>query len=127
MKYVVPLIVAIIIIITLVDIASYKYLNATSNNIEEKLNVIEKNIEKSNWHSAESYVDELEKMWVKTSSKWAILIEHREIDDIDMSLSKLKSFIDTKNKDLSLAELKTLKELYSHIPSNEKLNLENVL
>lgn len=127
MKHVVPLIVMIIILIIFVDIASYKYLYTSSNSMEEKLHVIEKDIKNGNWKSAETYVNDLEKTWGKVSSKWAILIEHREIDDIDMSLSKLKSFIDSKNKDLSLAELKTLKELYNHIPSNEKLTLENIL
>ncbi|AST56885.1 DUF4363 family protein [Thermoanaerobacterium thermosaccharolyticum] len=127
MKYVVPLIVMIIILIIFVDITSYKYLYTSSNSMEKKLDVIEKNIKNDNWKSAETCVNDLEKTWGKVNSKWAILIEHREIDDIDMSLSKLKSFIDSKNKDLSLAELKTLKELYSHIPSNEKLTLENIL
>ncbi|MEG6570163.1 DUF4363 family protein [Thermoanaerobacterium thermosaccharolyticum] len=127
MKYVVPLIVMIIILIIFVDITSYKYLYTSSNSMEKKLDVIEKNIKNDNWKSAETCVNDLEKTWGKVNSKWAILIEHREIDDIDMSLSKLKSFIDSKNKDLSLAELKTLKELYNHIPSNEKLTLENIL
>ncbi|ADL69695.1 conserved hypothetical protein [Thermoanaerobacterium thermosaccharolyticum DSM 571] len=127
MKYVVPLIVTITMLIIFVDITSYNYLYVSSSSIEKKLEAIEKDIESEKWSSAKSYVNDLEKTWGKVNSKWAILIEHREIDDIDMSLSKLKSFIDSKNKDLSLAELKTLKELYSHIPSNEKLTLENIL
>lgn len=127
MKYVIPLITTITVLIILVDIASYNYLYSSSNNMEKKLETIEQNIKSEKWMNAKANADDLEKTWGKISSKWAILIEHREIDDIDMSLSKLKSFIDTKDKDLSLSELKTLKELYSHIPSNEKLTLENIL
>ncbi|WP_231969069.1 DUF4363 family protein [Thermoanaerobacterium sp. RBIITD] len=123
----IPLIVIIVVFIVLIDISSYKYLDTTSKNIDQKLTYIEKDISNNNWNSAKKHINDLEKIWHETNSKWAILIEHREIDDIDMSLSKLKSFIDTKNKDLSLAELQTLKELYSHIPSNEKLNFENIL
>ncbi|AFK85054.1 MULTISPECIES: DUF4363 family protein [Thermoanaerobacterium] len=127
MKYVIPLITTITVLIILVDIASYNYLYSSSNNMEKKLETIEQNIKSEKWMNAKANADDLEKTWGKISSKWAILIEHREIDDIDMSLSKLKSFIDTKDKDLSLSELKTLKELYGHIPSNEKLTLENIL
>lgn len=127
MKYVIPLITTITVLIIFVDIASYNYLYSSSNNMEKKLETIEQNIKSEKWMNAKANADDLEKTWGKVSSKWAILIEHREIDDIDMSLSKLKSFIDTKDKDLSLSELKTLKELYSHIPSNEKLTLENIL
>jgi hypothetical protein len=127
MKHVIPLIATITILIILVDIASYNYLYASSNSIEKKLDVIEQDIKSEKWMSAKTNADDLEKIWGKISNKWAILIEHREIDDIDMSLSKLESFIETKDKDLSLSELKTLKELYSHIPSNEKLTLENIL
>ncbi|MEG6567415.1 DUF4363 family protein [Thermoanaerobacterium saccharolyticum] len=127
MKYVIPLIATITVLIILVDITSYNYLYSSSNNMEKKLETIEQNIKNEKWMNAKTNADDLEKTWGKVSNKWAILIEHREIDDIDMSLSKLKSFIDTKDKDLSLSELKTLKELYSHIPSNEKLTFENIL
>lgn len=127
MKHVIPLIAAITVLIILVDIASYNYLYTSSNSMEKKLEVIEQNIKSEKWMIAKTNADDLEKTWGKVSNKWAILVEHREIDDIDMSLSKLKSFIETKDKDLSLSELKTLKELYSHIPSNEKLTLENIL
>lgn len=65
MKHVVPLIVMIIILIIFVDIASYKYLYTSSNSMEEKLHVIEKDIKTGNWKSAETYVNDLEKHGAK--------------------------------------------------------------
>lgn len=127
MKFVIPLIVIIIVLILLVDVTSYRYLDVTSKNIDNKLTFIRSDINDKKWDNAKRHINELENIWKKTNSKWAILIEHREIDDIDMSLAKLKSYIDTEDTSLSLAELKTLDELYRHIPLNEKLNLENVL
>ena len=63
----------------------------------------------------------------KIGKKWAILVEHREIDEIEINMEKLKSYVETKNKDLSMAQLKAIKMLIRHIPQNEKPTLENIL
>lgn len=127
MKYIVPLMVFIIVLIIVLDLISYKYLDKTSNNLSDMINFVQSDIEKENWSKAEKNIDTMEKEWDKVNKKWAILIEHREIDEIEMNMTRLKSHIDTKNKDLSLAELKSLKMLIKHIPLNEKLSIENIL
>ncbi|MDI6604359.1 MAG: DUF4363 family protein [Thermoanaerobacteraceae bacterium] len=122
-----PLITIIVALIILIDIASYNYLNTTSQNFNNTIINIEKDVNNEKWDSAKNKIEKLDKTWNKTNSKWAILIEHNEIDEIDITLAKLKSYIYTNNKNFSLAELKTLNEKFKHIPVSEKLILENIL
>jgi hypothetical protein len=124
---VLPLITIIVTLIILIDIATYNYLNTTSQNFNNTIINIEKDVNNEKWDSAKNKIEKLDKTWKKTNSKWAILIEHNEIDEIDITLAKLKSYIYTNNKNFSLAELKTLNEKFKHIPVSEKLILENIL
>ena len=57
---------------------------------------------------------------------WAILIDHTEIDNIDMALAKIEQYIKTGEKGLALGELSSLELLIRHIPDKEKLSLENI-
>ncbi|ADD01757.1 conserved hypothetical protein [Thermoanaerobacter mathranii subsp. mathranii str. A3] len=127
MRYVVPLMISVVIFIVLLDIISFKYLDKTSENLNKMLTKVQQNIEKEHWEEAQKNIKTVEKEWKNINKKWAMLIEHREIDEIEINMEKLKSYVDTKNKDLSSAQLKAIKMLIRHIPQNEKPILENIL
>ncbi|HHW57501.1 MAG TPA: DUF4363 family protein [Clostridia bacterium] len=126
MKYVVPLIIFLLLFIIILDVVTIRYLDKTSENLNETLSIVEGNIKKGDWEKAKQYIEKVEKQWKKIDKKWALIIEHREIDEIEMNMEKLKSYIETKNKDLSMAQLKTVKMLLKYIPQNEKPTLENI-
>jgi len=126
-RYVVPLMISIVAFVLLLDIVSFNYLDKTSENLDKMLTIVQQNIEKENWTEAKKNIDKAEKEWKNIDKKWAILIEHREIDEIEINMEKLKSYVETKNKDLSMAQLKAIKMLIRHIPQNEKPTLENIL
>ncbi|MGE5458328.1 MAG: DUF4363 family protein, partial [Methanococcaceae archaeon] len=65
--------------------------------------------------------------WNHMKDKWALLLDHQEIDNINISLSKMKEYIKGKNKNDSLAEVSTLKLLFIHIPEKEAISLKNIL
>lgn len=127
MRYAVPLMISIVTFILILDIISFKYLDNTSKNLDEMLTIVQQNIEEENWSEATKNIDTAEIKWKNIDKKWAILIEHREIDEIEINMEKLKSYVETKNKDLSMAQLKAIKMLIRHIPQNEKPILENIL
>lgn len=119
--------ISIVAFVLLLDIVSFNYLDKTSKNLDKILTIVQQNIEKESWTEAKKNIDKAEKEWKNIDKKWAILIEHREIDEIEINMEKLKSYVETKNKDLSMAQLKAIKMLIRHIPQNEKPTLENIL
>jgi hypothetical protein len=119
--------ISIVAFVLLLDIVSFKYLDKTSENLNKMLTVVQQNIEKEHWKEAKKSIEKAEREWKKIGKKWAILVEHREIDEIEINMEKLKSYVETKNKDLSMAQLKAIKMLIRHIPQNEKPTLENIL
>jgi hypothetical protein len=55
-----------------------------------------------------------------------MLVDHYEIDNIELLLSQLASFVKNKNKNDALSCVSSLKTLIKHIPDKESLSLKNI-
>lgn len=72
--------------------------------------------------------DELEEKWDETKYKWAALIDHEEIDNIEETMHRVEMLIgDTEEKIELLSELNKLGFYLEHIPEREAFSLENIL
>ncbi len=119
-------IILTLLIITTGIIASHN-LSKSSDKIESYISGIETNIKSSNWKKADSDLSNMKKEWKKIGTGWSILIDHIEIDNIDNSISRLSSFIRSKDSTEILAESSNLRQYIKHIPEKESFNLKNIL
>lgn len=107
-------------------ILTIKSYSRASREISDKIWVASGYITFDNWDEAKKEIDNIEKLWAKTERKWEMLIDHLEIDNIEMSLKKTKKYIETKDKTLSLAELESLDFMVNHIYKKESFRLSNI-
>ena len=84
-------------------------------------------MESEDWQKAESEIEKLSTEWHSVMKLWSALIDHHEIDNIDVTLSKLKSLIQSKDKSTALSEATVLRKFIVHIPEKEKLSISNIL
>jgi len=98
----------------------------TADTLISKSGVIKTDIENENWDRALSGLMEFKSFWNDVKSVWTILINHTEIDSIDMALARIEQYILTREKGLALGEMSLLELMVKHIPQKEKLTLENV-
>ncbi len=98
----------------------------TSNRMNDKVFYIEETIKLNNWVEAEKILSDLEEHWAETEKKWAVLIDHFEVDNIDVSIKKLAGYIESRDYSMALAENKALGILIKHIPENTALKLKNI-
>ncbi|MDI3534174.1 MAG: hypothetical protein PWQ82_539 [Thermosediminibacterales bacterium] len=103
------------------------FLDKTSSSMADILNKIEKAVVQENWPDANKSLSVLEKQWRQNQPYWSILINHHEIDNIELSITHIKEYIKSKNTSEARAEIAGMKLFLKHIPENEKLSLENVL
>lgn len=127
MKKAITLILILIFAIIIAGIYISKGLYAASEELEINISAIEAVILARDWEKAEKLLAELKSEWAKTRNVWAMLIDHGEIDNIDMSFSKLAEYIFTKELPLAMAEASVLKQLVKHIPEKESFRLQNIL
>ncbi|MDD3705956.1 MAG: DUF4363 family protein [Clostridiaceae bacterium] len=124
-----PLIIIISLVVLIVAggaITLYA-LNSESQRLDDSLSVIEEAIENQNWDNASKDLKKFHSKWDKTSPLWSMLVDHYEIDNIELLLSQLASYVKNKNKNDALTSISSLKTLIKHIPDKESLNPKNIL
>lgn len=123
-------IIGLILVLTILIIASSVYtqriLYNDSLRLEQSIDQIEKNTQAENWIQAENTVNQVNKIWSEVKGTWASLIDHEEIDNIDVTLSRLQILIKAKDIPSALSEAAALKKFINHIPDKERLSIRNV-
>ena len=122
------IVITIIIIIIGADLILNNYLKQSSkgllNSLEELKGKINKNEE--GIKELEVRADKIYHNWNKVEEKWAMLVLHSELDQIETALIKTKSRIKEYNLKDCLEEIETSIFLINHISEKEKFCLKNV-
>ena len=120
-------IVVIVMLLLGGSFTSYRYIQTTTHTAGEHLELLEQSISIEKWEGAQKELSTVHQSWDKSNTWWSILLDHEEIDTIDMSLSRLESLLARQDVTLSLAEVSTLKILFENLHDKEKFTLKNVL
>lgn len=123
------LIICIIVLIAFISISIFveSKLQQSANEILKDIDLLYNEISDENWDKVDNDLKKLENKWENTSDKWALLVEHEEIDQITVSFLKSKTFTINREKEEALAELREFKFMIDHIPKITKLELKNIL
>jgi deoxyadenosine/deoxycytidine kinase len=97
-----------------------------SARLDCSLSELEKEIENMNWEAAAKGLKEFHDNWDRISKVWTMLIDHYEIDNIELAITELDSYIKSQEKSEALAQLASVRVLIKHIPAKEALNLSNL-
>lgn len=99
------------------------------NNGEKTVSSIEniqKNVSEENWEKALEETDKLKVNWEKDVKWITILIDHRETDEINQTLSSLREYVIYRETPELMATASALKQMFEHIPLKERLITENI-
>ena len=119
----------VILVISLIFFGSYisaNFLTSSSNDVIISLNSLEKIVRDGKWDNTNNGISSVNNKWKQIKNKWAVLLDHQEIDNIEISLSKMNEYVKARALSQSLAEISSLKLLIGHIPEKEALSLGNV-
>ncbi|MFZ3102793.1 MAG: DUF4363 family protein [Desulfitobacteriaceae bacterium] len=109
------------------SLSSYHYINSTSKDLVTRLENVEESVQNQKWSVAQEQLELTQTSWEKTKYWWTILLDHHEIDNIDLSAARLKQYLKAQDKTLSLGEVSALKMLFEHIADTEALTFKNIL
>lgn len=119
--------IALLILIIVGWIYVFDSVENTSSSFVNNLNILNENINSNDWKEANIKFSKIEEKWNKTRDMWSILLDHHEIDNIDLAMSKASQYLKSKNTSLSLGEIETLIKLFNIVMENQDLTLTNVL
>ena len=116
-----------LIIIIIGSLMSIQYISNQSETLQKQLIELEKHIDNEDWSQADTLYKSFKQKWVNIDHKWSMLIDHYEIDYINMDLGELEAYIKTQDKTNALAKISSLQLLVKHIPEKEYPSLKNIL
>lgn len=121
---------AAIIALTAAIIASGLFalfiLSSSSKKLDESVLKIEDNTRAGEWKKAEEELKSFKENWGDTRRKWAMLLDHIEIDNIDSTTSRMSEYIKARDTSSALAEIAELRQFIKHIPEKEAFSLKNI-
>jgi len=103
------------------------YIDNTAASLMNGTSAVEQSIQVRKWSEAKEEFSRLNTSWNKISPKWMVLIDHQELDNINMTMARAEEFMKTRYVPGAMSELAQLKLLFKHIPENESVNLKNIL
>lgn len=119
---------AVIFIILIFGSVWYnKYLTETTLALDEKLHLIQEAIQHKNWENIHDLIENFEEIWNGEKKICNLLLDHEQIDNIDIALERLKSYAISQDEALSLGEVATLRLFINRIRDVEKISIENIL
>ncbi len=123
------LIVTLVIFAVLLGfgISAYYYIDYSAHTLMAEVDRLEKDVAGGQRSPANQDFSRLDASWKKTGAMWTTLIDHQELDSINITLARVKKFLDTGDIPGFMSELAELKLLLRHIPEKEALNLRNIL
>lgn len=117
------LIVAILIISWMV---MYNFIVQSVEDINSVIANMENTISNDNWDSTLGLYNTVNEKWENTRKVLMLILDHEEMEKINLALERTEGYISAKNKSLTLGEVAALKYFFSHVKEKESLSLKNI-
>ncbi|MCX7746947.1 MAG: DUF4363 family protein [Clostridia bacterium] len=129
MKSLKPIIITVLVLTLILigaSILTNRALYSSAQKLDGYITNLEKHTVSGDWTKAKEQLNVFEENWNRTEKIWSMLLDHIEIDNIDMALSRMSKFVETQNTPLALGEAAVLKHFIKHIPEKESFKLANL-
>ena len=122
-----PLTAAALVLILAACIGVWSYLRDSAEQICAEVSAVEEALWAEDWAAAEQGITQLEAEWQELAPRWAMLIDHQEMEDVEISLVDLKSAVRRRELQEALKEAAELEYFLRHTPDAERPAWENIL
>lgn len=124
------IIILLIIIIVGGDFYTRNHLKKSTEELLSKLENLKEKIllakESENRQELKKEMEKTEQRWRKISDIWSIVIVHQEIDNIEQTLVRAKSYIYDGNLEDAIAEVEAAIFFANHINEREQIKIKNI-
>lgn len=105
---------------------SYRYIETRTQTMGALLESVEDSIIVQKWEGAQADLNIAQQNWKADNTWWSIILNHQQIDNININMKRLEKFILLQDVSQSIGEVTTLELLFENIFETEVLNLENI-
>lgn len=128
MKEILIIVISILIVIVGANI-SQGYLNKTSNELIQNIDILREEIKRaqnSEDNISKELSEDIYSKWQGIEENWSIIVMHDELDLVELALVSMKTCIEENEYSEAIKELEKSSYLIEHIKDKEKLDLKNI-
>ena len=132
MKKELIIVIIIVIAIIIIDTITQNYTRDSFEKINNELEKIKEIInkiddqEKNSQQGLQEKIKTMEEDWKIINRKTAFYIEHEELEKVNASMIKFKSYIQLEEYTEAIPELENCKYILDHIREKEKMQIINL-
>ena len=97
-----------------------------ATDLSKEIVQLEESIKRDDWQKASTMALDIEKRWKGIETKWDLVVDHREIDEVDLAIVRSIKYLEAEEPGSSLAEISALKHLLLHISQKESFGLKSI-
>ncbi len=102
------------------------YTTALYNQLQESLHRIHQAAEEGDWAAARRESKQLQKIWTRTDASWTPIMDHRQVDRLDESLTRVIKLTELRNREELLIEVAVAMRTAKRIKDTEVPTIRNI-
>ncbi len=120
------IVLLIIVIIFATDIITQNFTKNSISVMNEKLDNIKAYVINNEINNLNLEIKDLNEKWTDINNKMSFYIEHDELEKVNSSLVKFKSYIELEEYSEAVPELEECKYILDHIKEKQRLKIINL-
>ena len=120
------IVLLIIVIIFATDIITQNFTKNSISVMNEKLDNIKTYVINNDINNLNLEIKDLNEKWTDINNKMSFYIEHDELEKVNSSLVKFKSYIELEEYSEAVPELEECKYILDHIKEKQRLKIINL-
>lgn len=103
------------------------YVGVQTEGLIASINELDEVIMAKDWETGEEKLQKVKDDWNEIKGVFETLLEHYDLDSIEVSLAKIEKYMEVQDHSLAVGEITHLKFVISLIQKKESFSLSNLL
>ncbi|NMA14712.1 MAG: DUF4363 family protein [Clostridia bacterium] len=119
-------IMLLLVVVLSFSVYMFKLTNDLSQDLFTSLEELKLAVEEGEWEKAAQDLQQLNKSWKKADAWWTPLMDHRELDNLDQTITRVSGFIQQRQQEEAFVEIGVSRRQVEKILERESLSMRNI-
>ncbi len=118
--------VILLVVVLVSSTGMFIYTSYLYNELQSNMARVREAVEEEDWEKARQESDQLEELWARADATWTPVMDHRQVDRLDESLTRVFQLVRQREQKEVLLELAVASRLARRLKDTEVPNFRNV-
>jgi len=122
------ILIAVVLLIAVISGSTVLFIYSTFlyHDLQSGLERLQQQAEREEWQLAEREAAQLKKLWQQADEAWMPIMDHRQVDRVDESFTRVFRLVELKHKNSLLLEITVARRQLLRLKETEAPKLRNI-